>query len=113
MLMYLENDNIQSETDLNIKIAASFKAKTRGFTGADKIDCGLFFPEERGFHMLGVKQPIDVVIFKKDTIVSLYRNVRPTTGFGYHPFGTAMLELPAGSIEKYKINKKTKIFFKK
>lgn len=108
-----KNELTYADTDINIRIAASLKSKTKGLSGLDNISFGLFFPDEKGFHMIGMKQTIDVIIFRNNKIVALFKRARPTTGFGYHPFGTAMLELPAGTIDKLKIDKKTKIIFKK
>lgn len=108
MKLFVDNSN----TDIDIFVAKSSKAKIKGLSGIKKVDFGLFFPETNCIHTLTMKDELDIIFFNGDKIVKISENVKPGKPIIYHPLASSVLELPSGTIKKEKILKKSEIIFK-
>lgn len=94
---------------LKVKSAQSVKDRTIGLIGKDKPE-PIMFTTRFGIHTFGVKFPIDIVILDKNNIaVKIKKGLRKNRFLFWPIWYNKVLELPEGSIEKYKIRKRSKI----
>jgi uncharacterized protein len=97
-----------------IKISGAIEAKTIrqrmvGLLGAKKPK-SIYFQTRWGIHTIGMKFPIDVVVLdNKYYVKKIKTNLKPMSVFLWNPKYKNVLELPAGTVKKEKINMDTKI----
>ena len=97
----------------HVKLLCGFWEKSVGLIGADPV-YPVFFTTRWGIHTFGMKAAIDVVILDTENrAVKLTRNLPPNRLLFWNPWFSRVLELPAGSIKKYKIIFGEKIIFAK
>lgn len=94
---------------LSVYPAVSYKEKLFGLIGQTK-PYPIMFKTRWGIHTLGVQFPIDVIILtNSDTIHTFKSNLKPNSIFVWNPLYYTVVELPAGTIEKYALRKGEKI----
>ncbi len=88
----------------NVKKSSTVFDKATGLIG--KKTAFPFFLETRfGIHTFFLGFPIDIVILDgKNTVVDNAENLMPNRLFFWNPKYKKVLELPVGSIKRYKIN---------
>ncbi len=99
----------------DLMTAKSDKEKQVGLSKEKSLspNSGMIFsfekPDYYAFWMRDMKFPIDILYINKDKIVTIYRNVAPPSSNGalplYRPTQPAdtVIELPAGTADKYNI----------
>lgn len=95
-----------------LKDANNFFAKFKGLMFKKNIDTGIFF-KECSVHMFFMKTEIDIIMLdKKSNVLKLYPNAKPWRFIKINPKCKIIIELPAGSIEKGKIDLNSNLFFR-
>lgn len=104
--LFLDNPQLE----LRVQVADNFLQRLRGLMlrspASLPLGMGLLIAPCNSIHMLFMRFAIDAVYLAEDyTVVKAVRNVRPWIGISAcAKKGTwAVLELPAGSIERYGI----------
>ncbi|MEK7512859.1 MAG: DUF192 domain-containing protein [Patescibacteria group bacterium] len=83
-----------------VRDARAFSAKAVGLIGAASPRA-LFFRTRWGIHTVGMRFPIDVVIFDEEGTVRAAREcLKPFRAFFWNPRWRNVLELPAGTIAR-------------
>lgn len=96
-----ENTNISLKTD--VSFAQSLKEKSLGVSFLEKPKA-IFFKTHFGLHTFFVNFPLDIVVLDKNNkVVKLKENFLPNKIFLWNPIYSRILELPAGTINKLKI----------
>lgn len=97
---------------LRVKRLKGILAKTKGLIGKDNAE-PVFFKTRFGIHTFGLKFGIDVLILDKEhKVVKIKKNLPPNHLFFWNPKYDAIIELPAGLVEKTNISLSEKVFFK-
>lgn len=95
--------------ELRVKKLNNTLQKTIGLLGKTEPE-SVFFTTRFGIHTFGMKFPIDVVILnKQNQVVTIKENLQPKRIFLWNPKYNNVVELPNGTINKYKIQKYIKI----
>lgn len=90
-----------------ILLADTFLTRLVGLLGRRQLeaDAGLLIEPSSGVHTFGMLFPIDVVgLSRQRQVLALWPNLRPWRISGIRWKIHSVLELPAGAIERYKIN---------
>ena len=88
---------------LKIVELTSFREKTKGLMFTKKIK-PIYFRTRWGLHTVFVTKPIDIVILDDDFVIrKLKKGLHPWTVFVWNPKYKNILEMPSGSINKYKL----------
>lgn len=99
----LTNENTKISLDINIFFAKNFKGKSLGISFIEKPK-SIFFKTHFGLHTFFVNFPLDIVILDKNgKVVKLKKNLQPNKIFLWNPLYGSVLELPAGTIDKLKM----------
>ena len=97
---------------LSVREAKNIREKIVGLIGKDKPEA-LMLKTHFGIHTFGLKFPIDVVILNKENkVVNLKKNLKPKNIFLWNPKYEHVLEMPAGTIDKNKIELRSEINLK-
>lgn len=86
--------------------AKTFWQKTIGLIGKNTLQ-PLFLQTHWGIHTFGMRQSLDIIIFRKNTVVVFKENLKPNRIYLWNPKYQDVLELPPGSIQKLHIQKGT------
>ncbi|HEV2339846.1 MAG TPA: DUF192 domain-containing protein [Patescibacteria group bacterium] len=93
---------------IQTKQAKTLWQKIVGLIGSNAVT-PLFLQTRFGIHTFGMKQPIDVIILEKETVVDIQENIQPNRIFFWNPHYSDVLELPAGTIQKLHIKPGTTV----
>ncbi|MBB6453318.1 hypothetical protein HNQ94_001766 [Salirhabdus euzebyi] len=105
--------NNQLQTQLRIDIADTFFKRVRGLMfKKELVGEGLHIEPCNSIHMCFMKFPIDVVMLDKNKeVVFIKADVKPWRIIPPVKEAYSTLELPVGSIQKYKIDKGQRLNF--
>jgi uncharacterized membrane protein (UPF0127 family) len=96
-ILNLTRRNVLAE---NVKIPQNYFEEAKGLIGKDKAE-PMLFKTRWGIHTFGVRFPIDVIIFDKNSIVvKIKNNLNPGRFFFWNPKYRNVLELPENEIKK-------------
>lgn len=94
---------------LKVTRLKSLKEKVVGLIGKKEI-IPVMFETRWGIHTFGLKFPIDVLILdSQKKVVVLRESLKPNQIFLWNPHYKVVIEMPRGTIKKYKISKGLKI----
>lgn len=94
---------------LKVRLLKGFLDKSIGLLGSAK-SYPVYFTTRFGIHTYGMKFPIDVVVLDNNNLVmKIAENLKPNRVFFWLPIYNRVVELPAGTVKKLKINKEDKI----
>ncbi|KKR78312.1 MAG: hypothetical protein UU23_C0001G0076 [Candidatus Curtissbacteria bacterium GW2011_GWA1_40_9] len=110
MILY----NLSQKTILtnNLKEAKSLPDKLLGLHKKTNPR-SLLFKTRFGIHTFFLAKSIDVLVLNKKNKVSIAKTIQPNRIFIYNPCYSIVIELPAGTIRKSKIQKGDKLIIKK
>lgn len=99
----LTNENTKISLDIDIFFAKGLKEKSLGISFI-KTPKSIFLKTHFGLHTFFVNFPLDVVILdKNDHVVKLKKGLMPNKILLWNPKFSKVLELPAGAIDKLKM----------
>ncbi len=94
---------IINDHKINIKVADTFKTRLIGLMGKKKITYGILFPKCNSIHTFFMRDNIDILMLdEKYQIKYIYENFKKYKIL-YKKEIKHIMELPKGSINKFKI----------
>lgn len=98
-----------------VRVASGFASRLRGLLGTRSLPDGhgLLLVPCRSIHMLFMSYPLDVAFLDEaGTVVAAVR-MKPWSVSRMYPEAFAVLELPAGTLEKFDLKKGDRLVFEK
>jgi len=93
----------------DLKIARSFIDRMFGLL-IKTNPRNMLFKTRFGIHTFFLKEPVDVIVLNQDfKVVTLKKNLKPNRFFFWNPGYFNVLELPTGTISKFKIEPNQKL----
>lgn len=85
----------------NLEVADTFRARSKGLLGRSSLAAGegLLIKPCKGVHTIGMKFPIDVVFLADGNVIGFCKELQPNRLTSIRLRATAVLELPAGTVE--------------
>lgn len=109
MMMIIDDIEI-----IDVDFAKSMFSRMKGLMGKKEIKKGLYFQPCNNIHTFFMKVPIDVLYLDKEgKIIYMDNPIVPWKIGKIVPKGSAIIELPEGTINKYNIKIGQKVLFTK
>ena len=96
-----------------MEIADSLWRQTVGLLGRDSLDtdAGLWLEPCNGVHTIGMRFAIDLMFLNRDGVaLKLFQNVPPSRIVGIYLRARVVVELPAGTLSRQKIESGNRYF---
>lgn len=101
--MLLLNQSQNKILSKKVQIANTLIDRLLGLLNPD-ISRFLVFHTRFGIHTVFMKTPIDVILLdQKNHVVKIKSSLHPNRLFLYHPRYSTVIEMPKGTIKKYRI----------
>ena len=97
----------------HVEIADSLWRQTVGLLGRDSLetDAGLWLEPCNGVHTIGMRFAIDLMFLNRDGVaLKLFPNVPPSRMVGIYLRARVVVELPAGTLSRQKIESGNRYF---
>lgn len=89
---------------LKVRLLKGFLDKSIGLLESAKAD-PVYFTTRFGIHTYGMKFPIDAIVLDNNNrVMKTAENLKPNRFFFWLPIYNRVVELPAGTVKKLKIN---------
>ena len=86
-----------------LEVAASWRSRSRGLLGRDRLEGALLLPRTRSVHTVGMRFPIDVAFCDRDMVVLRTVTVRPNRVTRPSVRARYVVEAEAGAFERWRL----------